>query len=822
MGKRLKNRRDSKSRSIVVFMRRASLHNILARMVMKKSNLKRFRPYRYYTAISFSIALSFAFFNTSHNSFAQNYDPDILAAPSQQSTNEETYYIEADQLIHDQQQGVVTASGNVRLRYQGRIVEADEISYFENTGRVMATGHVRIFEKDGTILTVEHADITSKFDRTVAEKIFVITPQDQYFWARSVNSSSNTQIFEDATYTTCKPCEENPEKAPIWRIRSSKIINDEGKEIIHFHDSSFEIFGKPIINIPYFFAPNSQAKRKSGILRPSITSSSKLGYGVKVPYYLALNPSYDLTITPTLYSNPTALLEVEWRQRLKSGTYSVKAYNAVQANIDNFSEEQDKQTWRGFVETHGQMSINKMWKWGWDGYLRSDRLMNETYGLGLPSVLKNQVWLQGQSRSGFARAELSHHISNNLSETDRKMPSSLPSFSYRKAFNTDDKDKSDLTLTINGSILRREEADFGYKTANCDTSSPTQADCYIRGIEGTYSRLSAQLDWRKTALVSGALFTPFAYAKADVISMSIEDNDTKNFIQNHNKTYARVMPAVGADLRMPWVAQTKNIQQTITPIAQLIARPSEISAGDSPNEDSQSLFLDATNLFKWDKYTGFDRQEGGIRANYGIQYDISINDDLHFSSLIGQSYHIYGTNSFTQYDPTASNIASGLDNDLSNIIIGASLNYDSTRETENGIIPMSVYVSASASLNHDNAQLEAFSSLAKASYGKNSLGISYAYTADEASINREEQQEIEANIGLQILENITIKGNARYEIDDRRFVSRGLGLHYEDECTIFETNYTQAFSSTGEVNDHKVDFRLTFKSLGSFGHSLSR
>ena len=79
------------------------------------------------------------------------------------------------------------------------------------------------------------------------------------------------------------------------------------------------------------------------------------------------------------------------------------------------------------------------------------------------------------------------------------------------------------------------------------------------------------------------------------------------------------MPAVGLEYRYPFI----NIQPwgttTIEPIAQVIIRPNETYAGKLPNEDAQSLVFDASNLFSVDKFSGYDRIEGGGRANVGVQ-----------------------------------------------------------------------------------------------------------------------------------------------------------------------------------------------------------
>ena len=65
-------------------------------------------------------------------------------------------------------------------------------------------------------------------------------------------------------------------------------------------------------------------KRKSGFLFPGIRYESDLGVGVSVPYYLALSPTYDLTLTGTGFTQQGFLAEAEWRQRFNNGEYSIK------------------------------------------------------------------------------------------------------------------------------------------------------------------------------------------------------------------------------------------------------------------------------------------------------------------------------------------------------------------------------------------------------------------------------------------------------------------------------------------------------------------
>ena len=67
------------------------------------------------------------------------------------------------------------------------------------------------------------------------------------------------------------------------------------------------------------------------------------------------------------------------------------------------------------------------------------------------------------------------------------------------------------------------------------------------------------------------------------------------------------------------------------------SRPNEVLPKLQPNEDAQSLVFDETNLFAWDKYSGYDRIEGGTRLNYGMQYTANFANGGHANFVGGES-----------------------------------------------------------------------------------------------------------------------------------------------------------------------------------------
>ncbi len=226
----------------------------------------------------------------------------------------------------------------------------------------------------------------------------------------------------------------------------------------------------------------------------------------------------------------------------------------------------------------------------------------------------------------------------------------------------------EFSYKLNFTSLTRQQAEFNAVSqtafangtcASADTAA--QGSCLLRAIPGTYSRFSAQTDWRRTIVTdNGQMITPFAQVRGDFASVEVDNQgNVGNFISTGQSTLARAMPAVGAEYRYPFVDIQPWGTQTVEPIAQVILRPNETDIGRFPNEDAQSLVFDDSNLFAIDKYSGWDRVEGGSRANVGIQYTAQVNRAGSLNVLFGQSYALFGQNSFSQGDITNTGLDSG-------------------------------------------------------------------------------------------------------------------------------------------------------------------
>ena len=111
------------------------------------------------------------------------------------------------------------------------------------------------------------------------------------------------------------------------------------------------------------------------------------------------------------------------------------------------------------------------------------------------------------------------------------------------------------------------------------------------------------------------------------------------------------MPAVGLEYRYPFVSTVDAARHAY----HRADRPDRRTAQRGPrrrrpNEDAQSLVFDDTNIFEVNKFSGYDRVEGGVRANYGAKYTLTTSKG-YADVLFGQSYQVAGRNSYLNPRP---------------------------------------------------------------------------------------------------------------------------------------------------------------------------
>jgi LPS-assembly protein len=738
--------------------------------------------------------------------------------------------VQAVEVDYDYNNSRVSAVGNVQMFYNGTSVEADKVIYDQKTKRLHAEGNIRMTDADGKITYADIMDLSDDYRDGFVDSLRVDTADETRMAAtRADRSSGNYTVFENGVYTACAPCKDDPKKPPLWQVKGARIIHDQKEKMLYFENAQLEFFGVPMAYMPYFSTPDPTVKRKTGFLMPSFTSYTAFGYGVEVPFYWAIAPDYDATFSPRITSKQGVLFQAEFRQRLLNGSYQIRAYGIDQTDPGAFVGEPGDRQFRGGVETKGQFALNDKWVWGWDGVVLSDYYFMSDYRLAqykdplgsflnLPTEATSDLYLTGVGNRSYFDARAIYYLS--FSGNQAQVPVVAPVVDYSNVINHSVLG-GEVSFKGNFTSLTRETAAFDATNATAlanGTCLPTTADpahtitpanCLLRGMPGTYTRATGEVDWRRSYTDSwGEIWTPFASLRADAIDASVTNQPgVSNFLPSGETQALRMMPTVGLEYRYPFINVQPWGTTTIEPIGQVIIRPNESYAGKLPNEDAQSMTFDTSNLFSVDKFSGYDRVEGGGRANAGVQSTMQFDRGGTVTAVFGQSYQLFGLNSFAVADATNTGIDSGLDKRASDYV--ASLAYSPNRTYTFSV--RSRFDEATGSANRLEAE-------GRATFDRWSISVLYGDYAPQPELGYLTRREgILTSGSVKVAANWVVTGAARWDLVANQINQYVIGAGYVDDCFVlaanYVTSYTYAAGTTPPVLSHAFMLQIGLRTI---------
>jgi LPS-assembly protein len=762
--------------------------------------------------------------------------------PAPRKNEQPPMLLQATEMNYDYKNKRISAVGNVQIYHGGATLEANKVTYDETTKRLHAEGNVRLTEPDGKITYGEIMNLSDNFRDGFVDSLRLDSPdQTRMAATRADRTDGNFTVFQGGVYTACEPCKDDPKKPPLWQVTAARIVHDEGERMIYFENAKIEFFGRPIAYLPYFSAPDPTVKRKTGFLMPVISSTSKYGVGVETPYYWALAPDADFTFSPLVTTKQGLLLQGEYRQRLTNGVFSVRGSGIYQLNPDYFVHSDGTptpgdRTWRGALETSGQFALNSKWIWGFDGVLPSDRTYFQDYNLSGHRAYVDpfktgwtegisQVYITGKGDRSFFDTRAIHYYGFSEADVQKQLPVIHPVLDYNYTF-ANPIFGGELGYRVNLTSLSRDQMALNPITSNAvnfglcgpntaDPSVKVPSNCLLRGIPGSYTRASTEVTWKKSITDPlGQIFTPFWSLRADAATFNVNTAPgVSNYFTPGEHSEVRGMPTVGLEYRYPFINVQPWGTQTIEPIAQVIVRPNEQLIGKLPNEDAQSLIFDDSNLFRYDKFSGWDRVEGGGRANVGVQYTTQFNRAGFVNALFGQSYQLFGTNSFAIADVTNTGINSGLDSGRSDYVARLSYQPDKTYS-----------FTTRYRFDEQSFAMRRFEAEARANYDRWNVALLYgSYQAQPELGYLTNREGILASTSIKLNANWVATVAARYDLDAHKFDQTQFGIGYIDDCFILGLNYITSYSYSGNPTaDHRIMLQLSLRTIGgtSFGQSV--
>ena len=794
--------------------------------------------------------------------------------------------LQARELIYDKDANTIEARGQVQIYYQGRALQADKVIYDRTRSRVHAQGNAKLTEKDGTVSYADRFELTDDFKEGFVDSIRTDSSEQTHLTgARAERSQGNVMVLDRATYTACPACEDDPDKPPFWQVRAKRIIHNKEEQTIYYEDASLEFLGVPVVYVPFLSMADPSVKRKSGVLAPRYSVTSNLGVGLGIPIFWALAPNYDLTLTPNFYSKQGLLLNGEWRHQLMNGAYNLRMSGIFQNDPSIFLKAPNgpgDRAFRGSIQSAGQFMLNDKWRVGWDGTYLSDRWFFTDYQLPATALSSNYfreatstLYLTGQGDRSFF--DLRSYYFQGLSSYDlqAQQPVVAPVWDYNKSIQLPASRTAgiggELEIDANFTHLSRDLASFqstnnanGTRTLDnayslYDVCTPGlqglyapkdangQRACLVRGIGGDYTRATASATWKRQYIDPiGQVWTPFIFARMNGVFLTLNQSNSVTFASSHgtsiiqnasqsnffgadaNSFYGLLTPGAGVDYRYPFALATDWGTHVIEPIAQIIMRPNESTSASLVNEDSQSLVFDDTNMFMWNKFSGYDRIEGGTRVNYGGQYTMTFRNGGYTNLMLGQSFQLAGRNSYATPDMANIGLSSGLDTKRSDLV------------SRFAIAPNSIFsFIAKGRFDPDNYHIRRFDMTGAATLGPVVGSLQYASYQAQPDIGYYKRREgVSTALKYNIDKNYFASGSVIFDLSRHLYnntpgigghagilslAGMGLGLGYTDDCTTFSVNYASVYTEkagagvgtgTGPVRNQTLLFQLQLRTLG--------
>lgn len=211
-----------------------------------------------------------------------------------------------------------TLSGHVEIQQAERVVNAQTAFIYRNTETNKVTkieflGNVRYLEPD-KLMIARKAVINPQDNSGMTTDVlyrFKSEKKDEPLpaWGRASliqRFANKNYLLHKATYTTCAP----QDKA--WDIEAGSIELDNEKGMGVARNAKIRIREWPVLYTPYLSFPLNK-ERKSGFLLPLVGYSNVGGFDFGLPYYWNMATNYDLTLIPHLYSERGVMMGGDFR-----------------------------------------------------------------------------------------------------------------------------------------------------------------------------------------------------------------------------------------------------------------------------------------------------------------------------------------------------------------------------------------------------------------------------------------------------------------------------------------------------------------------------
>lgn len=694
--------------------------------------------------------------------------------------DEPDIYFTADEIIANEKTRQIEAKGDVVIKRDGLLLFADRLIYNQNSDTIKARGNISLQEPDGLKVYADEVDLKDKMSYAEMNKIKVIMRDESKLWAEHFHKKSNdNKVMRRVVFTPCDCCDNG--KSPLWRIRARKVTHDASSQNMNYNDAFLDIKNVPVLYTPFLSHPDPTVKRRSGFMAPKFGKSSYLGGIFQVNYFWDINDQTDFLFSPIFSTDKNIIWGGHYRQYITKGYFDVEGTYLK-------DDHKERPSNRGNLFASARYEINDYWLFKTNINYASDSLYLKELSLDKD----DQAWLT--SNVQFERFENRDYVS-------------LESYHYRLiSYDLRENDEQEFErLKYNKPlVLPLGEAEF--------ISSPDRIGSYFKN---NFSMASLYHDGgmksgRASMINSWNLpwISPFGERYKVVGSVKTDTYHVSDYQHYKNqKNYKgnpiRVFPQLGIEWKLPFVKATDTSRQIIEPVVVGVLAPNGGNKSNRiPNEDSQDVELNDTNILDLDRYSGYDRNDTGSRISYGFNWNTYGNILGRTSAFLAQSYQFNKKTSFASSTENKGHLSDY----VGRIYATPSEYFDLTYRFR---------------LDHNSYRFK-YNELG-GHMGTNLLNlyVSYIYLQKNknASEPLSERKELFTSVRAALTRDWSLSLYNRQDLEHGGgSLEHGGSLIYEDECFMFTTTVKKYNSNDPDLDDsYEFNFSFYLKTLGSLG-----
>ena len=661
----------------------------------------------------------------------------------------------ADSVVVDPA-GSITATGNVIVFYDGARLRADRVTYDQRDDQLVIEGAVTLTDPTGNTVTADAASLDSDLRNGVLTSARLVLDQQLQLAASEIaRVDDRYTTLRRVVASSCEVCAENP--TPLWEIRAARVIHDTQEQQLYFESAQFRFAGVPVLYLPRLRLPDPTLERATGFMIPEFRTSSDLGTGLRLPYFIAIGDHADVTLTPYI-SASTSTLEFDNRQQIRNGALTFEGAFTDDDTLGERGYFFANGTYympRGFIIT-GQLEFvsDPGYLFQYD-YSSKDRLTNE---LALDRVREKDLFRASVTEFRTLRDSeipIRDTLPDRFIETSYQRD--LPSLSFGGR----------TTLRLDTAALNRPSSD---NIVGRDTS-----------------RLGFGLDWSRRSIFGPGLVVETETAiRLDAYNVGQDSTFETNIF--------RTAPRAALELRWPHSrTTTTGAHEVFEPILRLDV--ANVSGGNVPLEDSRIVEFDEANLFAPSRFPGIDGIEDGPRAAVGFNWYHRDPGGWAANLALGRVASLEGGLDF-------SDTIAGSEADQSEWLLAGRLSLGDR-----------IWLS-SRSLFDDNVAVTLSETRVDWQANRASLASSYIFAQPEPSEGRDDKlSEWTFGGDYDLNDRWTASADWRYDFNEGRAARAGFGLDYETDCIRIDLSVTRRYATSTSVTP-TTDFGFRVSLLG--------